>query len=158
MPDMHRDRKDSLKFDVSGVKSEAPLARISHCTLHPSHFCCGGFTLIEVLATVVLIGIIMPVAMRSIGLCTRLAGQSRKQFEAASLAHTKLTELVVSNDWSSGAKTGDFGTDWPGYRWTATVSSWTDSAVSQLDVKVTWQSQGRERSVTASTLVYQDES
>jgi prepilin-type N-terminal cleavage/methylation domain-containing protein len=118
----------------------------------------GGFTFIELLATVVLLGIIMPVAMQSIGLCTRLGGQSRGHIEAASLARTKLTELTTSGDWSAGGKTGDFGTDWPGYRWTAAVSNWSDSVVSQLDVTVTWQSQGRERSVTFSTLVYPEDS
>lgn len=114
----------------------------------------GGFTFIELLATIVLIGIIMPVAMRSIGLCTRLGGQSRRQIEAASLARSKLTELTSSQDWKTGEKSGDFGSDWPGYRWTAVVSNWTDSAVSQLDLTVVWQSQGQQRSVTLSTLVY----
>jgi general secretion pathway protein I len=118
----------------------------------------GGFTFIELLATMVFLGIIMPVAMRSIGLCTRLGGQSRRQIEAASLARTKLTEMTSSSDWSTGEESGDFGTDWPGYRWTAAVSSWSDSVVSQLDVTVTWQSQGRERSVTLSTLVYPEDS
>ena len=114
----------------------------------------GGFTFIELLATVVFLGIIMPVAMQSIGLCTRLGGQSRRQIEVASLARAKLTELTCSSDWKTGEKNGDFGTDWPGYRWTATVYNWTDSTVSQLDLTVTWQSQGRQRSVTLSTLVY----
>ena len=118
----------------------------------------GGFTFIELLATVVFLGIIMPVAMQSIGLCTRLGGQSRRHVEAASLARTKLTELTTSGDWSTGEKSGDFGTDWPDYQWTAAVSSWSDSVVSQLDVTVTWQSQGRERSVTFSTLVYPEDS
>jgi prepilin-type N-terminal cleavage/methylation domain-containing protein len=117
----------------------------------------GGFTFIELLATIVLIGIIMPVAMRSIGLCTRLGGHSRRQIEAATLARTKLTELTVSQDWKTSEKSGDFGSDWPGYRWTATVSNWTDSVVSQLDLTVTWQSQGQERSLTFSTLVYPED-
>ena len=117
----------------------------------------GGFTFIELLATVVLIGIIMPVAMRSIGLCTRMSGQSRRKIEAASLARTKLTELTSSEDWKTGEKSGDFGTDWTGYRWTAEVSNWTDSTVSQIDLKVVWQSQGQERSVTLSTLVYSED-
>lgn len=117
----------------------------------------GGFTFIELLATIVLIGIIMPVAMRSIGLCTRLGGQSRRQIEAASLARTKLTELTSSQDWQTGEKRGDFGSDWPGYQWTAAVSNWTDSVVSQLDLTVTWQSQGQQRSLTLSTLVYPEE-
>lgn len=119
------------------------------------HF--GGFTFIELLATVVLLGIIMPVAMRSIGLCTRLGGQSRRQIEAASLACTKLTELTSSQDWETGEKSGDFGSEWPGYRWTAVVSNWTDSAVSQFDLTVVWQSQGQQRSVTLSTLVYPED-
>ena len=117
----------------------------------------GGFTFIELLATIVLIGIIMPVAMRSIGLCTWLGGHSRGQIEAASLARTKLTELTSSQDWKTGEKRGDFGTDWPGYQWTLAVSNWTDSVVSQLDLTVTWQSQGQQRSLTLSTLVYPED-
>jgi prepilin-type N-terminal cleavage/methylation domain-containing protein len=117
----------------------------------------GGFTFIELLATAVLIAVIMPVAMQCIGLCTRLGGQARKQIEASSLASTKLTELIVSQDWETGAKSGEFGVDWPGYRWTAEVSNWTDSTLRLLDVTVFWQSQGIERSVTLSTLVYPED-
>ena len=118
----------------------------------------GGFTFIELLATVVLIGIIMPVAMHSIALCTSLGGQARRQIEAASLARTRLTELTASQDWQTSEKAGEFGDDWPGYRWTAEVSSWTDSALSQLDLTVFWQSRGRERSVMLSTLVNPEDS
>jgi len=114
----------------------------------------SGFTFVELLATVVLIGIIMPVAMRTIALCTSLAGQSRKETEAVSLARTRLTELVTSGDWQSGSRAGDFGSDWPGYRWTVEASNWTDAIVSQIDLTVHWQSRGRDRSVTLSTLAY----
>jgi prepilin-type N-terminal cleavage/methylation domain-containing protein len=117
----------------------------------------GGFTFIELLATVVLIGIIMPVAMHSIALCASLGGQARRQIEAASLAGTRLTELTVSDDWKTSQKDGDFGDDWPGYRWTAEVSSWTDSTMSQLDLTVFWQARGKEQSVTLSTLVNPEE-
>lgn len=117
----------------------------------------GGFTFIELLATVVLIAIIMPVAMHCISLCTRLGGQARKQIEAASLARTKLTELTASQDWDTGATSGEFGSDWTGYRWTADVSNWTDSTLRQLDLTVLWQFQGRERSITLSTLVYPED-
>jgi hypothetical protein len=111
---------------------------------------------VELLATVVLLGIIMPVAMRTIGLCTRLAGQSRKQMEAAALASIKLTELTASGDWVSGARSGEF-TDWPGYRWTVDVLNWTESTVRQLDVTVHWQAQGLSRQFVLSTLVYPEE-
>lgn len=116
-----------------------------------------GFTFIELLATVVLIAVIMPVAMQAIALCTRLAGQSRQETEAATLARAKLTELVVSREWESGDQAGDFGTDWPDYQWTATLTDWIDATVRELDLTVLWQSQGKERSVTLSTLVYPEE-
>jgi prepilin-type N-terminal cleavage/methylation domain-containing protein len=118
----------------------------------------SGFTFIELLATVVLIGIIMPVAMHSIALCTSLGGQARRQIEAASLGRSKLTELTASDDWKTSERAGDFGDDWPGYRWTAEVSNWTDSTLNQLDLTVFWQSHGKERSVTLSTLVNPEES
>jgi prepilin-type N-terminal cleavage/methylation domain-containing protein len=114
----------------------------------------SGFTFIELLATVVLIAIIMPVAMRSIGLCTRLGGLSRRQIEAASLAKAKMTELTVTGDWASGNQHGDFGQDWPGYEWRVSVTNWTDATVRQLDLTVLWESAGRQREVTLSTLVY----
>ena len=113
-----------------------------------------GFTFIELLATVVLIAVIMPVAMGGISLCTSLAGQSRRQIEAATLAKTKLTELVVGRNWETGGKSGDFGKDWPDYRWTAEVAEWTDPTVRRLDLTVFWQSRNRPRSITLSTLVY----
>ena len=117
-----------------------------------------GFTFVELLATVVLIAVIMPVAMRSIGLCTRLAGQSQRQIEAASLAKAKLTELTVSGEWENGDQRGDFGTDWPVYEWSATVANWTEASVRQVDVTVSWRSAGREQQVTLSTLMYPEES
>jgi len=117
-----------------------------------------GFTFVELLATVVLIAVIMPVAMRSIGLCTRLAGQSRRQMEAASLARLQLTELSVTGQWQSGDQRGSFGDDWPGYEWEVTVTNWTDSLVRQLDMTVFWRSMGRERKVTLTTLMYPEES
>ena len=115
----------------------------------------SGFTFIELLATMVLIALIMPVAMHGIALCTRLAGQSERQIEAAGLAKTMLTELVATKDWQSGDQRGDGGTDWPDYEWSATLTDWTDSAVRQLDVTVYWVAHGADREFTLSTLVYE---
>ncbi len=118
-----------------------------------------GFTFIELLVTVALLGIIMPVAMRCIGVCTQLGGQARREMEAASLAKTKLTELIVSGDWESGKQQGEFDEeDWSDYTWSATVANWTDTSVKLVEVTVSWQSRGRQRGVTVSTLMYPEES
>jgi len=117
-----------------------------------------GFTFIELLATIVLIAVIMPVAMRSIGLCTRLAGQSRRQMEAASLAKAKLTELIVSGKWEDGNQRGQFEEkEWSDYEWSLTVKNWTDALVRELELTVAWRSFGRQQGVTLGTLVYPEE-
>ena len=113
----------------------------------------AGFTFVELLATIALLGIVMPVAMQTIALCTRLAGQSRQRMEAASLATVRMTELLAAGDWETGARSGEF-TDWPSYRWTVDVANWTESTVRQIDVTVHWQSQGRQRQYVLTTLVY----
>lgn len=155
---MRHDRRDSLEFQVSSLKCRGSVPLASHFTLHTSNSRERGFTFVELLATMVLISIVMPVLMQTIGLCTRLAGQSRRQVEAVCLARTKLTELTAAEDWQSGSVRGDFGTDWPGYEWSTTIGNWAeDSNLRQIDVTVTWRSAGRQHETTLSTLVYAQE-
>ncbi len=149
MAGMHPDKKDSLKWEVSSLKSSNFKLQTSHSPT--------GFTFLELLATLVLISVLLPVVMQTISLCTQLAGQSRRQIEAVCLAKTKLTELTATQDWQNGNGRGDFGTDWPGYEWTTTIANWTDASVRQLDLTVTWRSVGRQRQLTLSTLVYPQE-
>ncbi len=150
MAGMRRDKRDGrLKCEGSSLKT-------SNFTLHTSNSS-RGFTFLELLATMVLISVLLPVVMQTISLCTQLAGQSRRQIEAVCLAKTKLTELTATQDWQNGNSRGDFGTDWPGYEWTTTIANWTDASVRQLDLTVTWHSVGRQRQLTLSTLVYPQE-
>ena len=166
MAGMHPDKKDSLKC-VGWALAHAEDSRRGGQEPHglkpilprsTANSRCGGFTFIELLATMVLISVLLPVAMQTIVLCTRLAGQSRRQVEAACLAKTKLTELTASQDWESTSNRGDFGTDWPGYEWTMTIANWVqDASVRQLDLTVSWRSVGKQRGITLSTLVYPQE-
>lgn len=127
----------------------------------------GGFTFIEVLATIMLLAIVMPVVMRAVAISTDTARSARARTEAGGLAEAKLAELVATGEWQSGVLGGDFGSDWPGYTWSAEVQDWSASVgndngtdpgntVNELDMHVTWRtSGGEERTVTLSTLVYQ---
>lgn len=114
----------------------------------------AGFTLVEILATLALVAIVLPVAMSGISLALRVADESRRQTEAATLARNKLAEIVAYNLWQTTTLSGDFGPDMPEYRWAATVSDWQVANVRQIDVAVTWVHGGRERSVAVSTLLY----
>jgi len=113
----------------------------------------GGFTLVEVLATLVLMAIVLPVAMHAISVATSVADVARHKAEAAVLAQSKLTELQVTRDWQTAVLSGDFGEDHSGYRWSAELAAWETGTLQQLDLHVTWSSGGREQSVTVTTLV-----
>lgn len=114
----------------------------------------GGFTLLEILATFVLIVIIIPVAMKGIGLIVRVTDQSVQRVEACSLAEFKLTEVVVTQDYLNGSMNGDFGEDWPKYRWETQVVDWSGVSVKEITVYVYWQEKQNEEAVALSTLVY----
>ncbi len=115
-----------------------------------------AFTLVEVLATVLLISIVVPVAMKGITLSTRMASHSKRQIEAVYLAKSKLAELIASGDWQNSSKSGNFDSEWLDYEWQLESSEWEVESVYQLDLRVTWDKVTKleKRSVVLSTLVY----
>ena len=122
-----------------------------------------GFTLIEVLAALLLMEVVLPVVMNGVSISTRAAGVARHRDEASGLARAKLSELVVTGLWQNGNLAGDFSPDWPDYRWEASIQGQVNSSVGsstqvtlqQLDLRVIWSSRSSEDSLTLSTLVYQ---
>lgn len=112
-----------------------------------------GFTLLEVLATLMVIGIVMPIAMKGISLGVSAASLSKRSVEAAMLAETKLNELAVVGPWSMGSMSGEFGSDWPDYRWNSVITT-RETDLMEISVNVTWPWRGGERSVGVSTMVY----
>jgi general secretion pathway protein I len=118
----------------------------------------GGFTLIEVLAAMLLIAIVLPIVMQGITAAAGASGTTRRRTEASGLAESKLGELIATSEWQGGVLQGDFSPDWPDYHWQATVNAWADdttnSGLQQIDLKVFWKVDNREDSVTVTTLAY----
>jgi general secretion pathway protein I len=115
----------------------------------------AGFTLIEVLAALVILGIVLPVAMRGVSLSLAAASNAKHMNEAAQLADQKLGEMVVTGQWQQSGGGGDFSPDHPDYHWTV-QSEQRDYGLNEVRVRVTWQQRGQEREFIASTLVYDD--
>lgn len=116
-----------------------------------------GFTLVEVLATLVLVAVVLPVAASAVTLATRAAELARRRVEAAALAETKLTELLAGQSWTDNDLSGDFGAERPGYRWRAEVDDYDGAVLRQLTVTVEWPWRTDTRSVQLTTLVYEGE-
>jgi prepilin-type N-terminal cleavage/methylation domain-containing protein len=115
-----------------------------------------GLTLVEVLATIVMVAIVLPAAMQGISMCLSASRDARQRSEASALAEAKLNEILATGDWQFGALSGDFGEAWPEYHWGGGSTSWpSDSTMAEVYVRVTWTARQQEREVVLSTLVYQ---
>jgi prepilin-type N-terminal cleavage/methylation domain-containing protein len=118
-----------------------------------------GFTLVEVLVTLLLIGITLPAIMHAITLGERAAFSAQRRNEATELASSQLAQLVAGQQWSSGNLSGNFSPDWPNYTWQATLTPWNQDTsgmgLQQIDLTVSWVDAGHPNSVMVSTLAYQ---
>ncbi len=112
----------------------------------------GGFTFIEVLATLTLLAIVLPTVMKGYSLSLATASYAKTQSQAAALGHSKLMELATDGSWQFGILSGDFGAEFPEYTWAAQVDGFDDT-LDQLDLTVTWKQAGKPRTLTFSTLV-----
>jgi prepilin-type N-terminal cleavage/methylation domain-containing protein len=116
-----------------------------------------GFTLPEVLTALALAGIVLPVALSAISLALNVSADARRKIEATALAETQLAtmtaEVMANAALPAGAQAGDFGAEYPNYRWEASAVL-VETDLTELQVRVFWQSRGQERSVVLSTLVF----
>ena len=112
-----------------------------------------GVSLIEVLATLVMVGIVLPAAMMGVTLSLRAAHLARHQQEASLLAESRLNEILALRDPAAYAGSGDFAPDWPEYRWEVETFV-ADFEMTEVAVTVTWMERGRERAVTLSSYLY----
>ena len=100
-----------------------------------------------------LLGIVLPSVMSGLSLSLGIANQARHRSQAGQLCQSKMAEIIADKQFDQTSQSGDFGSDYPGYAWTAQVAPTEDAKLSQLDVTVTWQLRGRQYDVTLSTLV-----
>jgi hypothetical protein len=102
--------------------------------------------------TIVLMGIVLPITMRALSVALAASATARHQVEAATLAQQKLNEMLAAGGTAALGVAGDFGDEWPQYRWTC--QSVTDSiGFTQVTMSVTWQHRGRERAFNLTTVV-----
>lgn len=124
----------------------------------PRRSAARGFTLVEVLATIMLLAIVAPAIKEGLSVATGLATSSKLRTAAAGLAESKLNEIQATNQWQGGALSGDFSPDYPTFHWQATVTSWpydtTSSGLQQIDLEVTYRYRNSDQSVKLSTITY----
>jgi prepilin-type N-terminal cleavage/methylation domain-containing protein len=115
-----------------------------------------GFTFIEVLAAMLFMAIVIPVAVRALTLSNRGGVVAERKRVAMRLADTVLTESVITESWRDGEVEGDFEGEWPGYSWIIEEDEWDEDTMRVITAQVSFDVQGREYSVRLSTLVEEE--
>ena len=114
---------------------------------------CRGFTFVEMLAALAFLGILIPVVISALLVSNRASLVTERSTIALQLGENRLNEMMLADDWTSESGRGDFGDQWPGYRWELTKTDWETGAMTELALDVFYPVQGAEHSVRLSTLV-----
>ena len=104
-----------------------------------------GFTLLEVMIAVALIAIALVTLLGSQSQSVSFANSAKFETMAALLAQSKMSEMTIQAADSLSGDSGNFGDDYPGYAWEATVSDISlegmdtiSDYLKQIDLTVTW--------------------
>jgi type II secretory pathway pseudopilin PulG len=112
-----------------------------------------AFTLAEVLAALVFMAIVIPVALQGLQIASRAGMVAERKREAARVAERVLNESIVTTNYVQAVSSGTVLEAEREYRWTLRSEAWTESAMQLLSVEVTFPVQGQDYTVPMSTLV-----
>jgi prepilin-type N-terminal cleavage/methylation domain-containing protein len=115
--------------------------------------CCSAFTLIEVLAALLLLAIVIPVALEALQTASLAGDVAARKGEAARVADEVLNQNIITTNWNFGTQNGTVNDDGREFDWTLSSQSWpVNSAMQLLTAQVRFSVLGRDYSVQLSTL------
>lgn len=116
-----------------------------------------AFTLAEVLAALVFLAIVIPVAIQGLSLAGRAGEVAVRKGEASLIGEKVLNESVITTNWNQNTQSGSVRQSGRNYHWTLRNQSWgedpNESAIRLLSVEVTYTAQGQDFSTRLWTLV-----
>jgi general secretion pathway protein I len=115
-----------------------------------------GFTLVEVLVATVVLAVGLLAALTAFSLASRVASASRNDTVMLFLAQQKMAEvqLLGKTKLNAGTTTGDFGEEYPGYRWRLTVGTPDSNNVVSVDLVITAPEAGKQRAARFTTALF----
>ena len=117
----------------------------------------AAFTLAEVLAALLFMAIVVPVAIEGLHIASRAGSVAERKAEAARVAERVLNESLITTNWDQGVQSGTITEGVRSFHWTLHNDPWTQdpnqSVMRQLTAEVEYAAQGGNYSVRMSTLV-----
>src|SRR5258707_8706547 len=110
----------------------------------------SAFTLAEVLAALVFLAILIPVALEGLSLASRAGEVAARKSEASLVAERILNENIITTNWNKTMQSGSVRQGGRDFRWTLGNEPWTQdpnqSVMRLLSVEVAFPAQGRDYS------------
>ncbi len=124
----------------------------NHRSLSGARRRCAGFTLAEVLAALVFMAIVIPVAVEGLRLASQVGQVAHRKAIALRLAENILDELIVTGQWQQASQQGTIEEGPLEFFWRVRAETWTDGVLQLVSVQVIFPVQGQEYDVQLSTL------
>jgi prepilin-type N-terminal cleavage/methylation domain-containing protein len=126
----------------------------TRCKLSAASVGRAGFTLVEVLAALVFMGIVIPTAVHGLRIASLAGEVGQRKSVAVRIAERVLNETVITRQWQTGSPSGVVQDGPMQYRWTTRAEPWNQQNVLRLlTVQVSFPVQGQDYDVRLSTLV-----
>jgi prepilin-type N-terminal cleavage/methylation domain-containing protein len=116
----------------------------------------SGFTLVEVLAALLFLAIVIPVALQGLRVASMAGEVGQRKMIAARIGNKVLNELKVMGQLQSTSQTGVVQDRGVNYRWSAKNQPWTEDTLSQMTMAtltISFTVQGKNYDVHLSTLL-----
>jgi type II secretory pathway pseudopilin PulG len=112
----------------------------------------SAFTLAEVLAALMFLAIVIPVAVEALHVSSLAGEVAARKGVAARVADRILNESLITTNWDKGTQSGTVTEGALDFRWTLTSENWPQDTMQLLTAEVKYSAQGRDYSVKLSTL------
>lgn len=115
--------------------------------------CQAGFTLAEVMAAMLFLAVVIPVAVEVLHMASLGGEVAVRKSAAARIADRVLNESLVTGRWNSGPQSGTVTEGILEFRWSLASEAWPpDSAMQLVTAEVKFTAQAKEYSVRLGTL------
>ena len=135
------------------MKFETQTSKTMGSPVHRRRRRAAGFTLAEVLAALLLLAMVVPLAVEALHVASAAGQLAARRSEAARVAERVLNEAIASGAWSAAAQAGEIEENGHQYHWTLRQEAWPEDAMQCLTAEVTFRAQERNGAVRLSTLV-----
>jgi prepilin-type N-terminal cleavage/methylation domain-containing protein len=112
----------------------------------------AGFTLVEVLAALLFMAIVIPVAMHGVSVASRAGILGQRKATAMRIAERVLEETIATGDIATGSPSGTITEGDITYPWTLTTEPWSEDSMTRVIVTVNFDVQGTTFDISTSTI------